>query len=80
MHYIKLRIFLIISFRRKGIKVHAANSAAIIQGFAVDLDFVRPGIGIYGLAPGKYALRTCYDTVNCILYHSVKAYKIRSFK
>lgn len=39
------------SYRCQGVKVHAANSAAIIQGYATDLDFVRPGIAMYGLAP-----------------------------
>ncbi|CAG5130353.1 unnamed protein product [Candidula unifasciata] len=39
------------SYRCMGVKVHAANSAAIMQGYATDLDFVRPGIAMYGLAP-----------------------------
>ncbi|XP_035824918.1 alanine racemase [Aplysia californica] len=38
-------------FRSRGIKVHAANSAAIIKGYGTDLDYVRPGISMYGLAP-----------------------------
>ncbi|XP_050393951.2 alanine racemase [Patella vulgata] len=37
--------------RCRGIKLHAANSAAIIQGYGTDLDFVRPGICMYGLPP-----------------------------
>ncbi|XP_059145159.1 alanine racemase-like [Physella acuta] len=36
-------------YKDKGIKLHAANSAAIIRGIATDLDFVRPGIAMYGL-------------------------------
>lgn len=44
-----------IYFRYKGVKVHAANSAAVIKGYATDLDFVRPGIAMYGLAPGNIA-------------------------
>ncbi|KAK3608216.1 hypothetical protein CHS0354_039235 [Potamilus streckersoni] len=35
-------------YRKHGIKLHTANSAGIIQGFGVDLDFIRPGIAIYG--------------------------------
>ncbi|KAL3876224.1 hypothetical protein ACJMK2_034094 [Sinanodonta woodiana] len=35
-------------YRKRGIKLHAANSAGIIRGFGVDLDFIRPGIAIYG--------------------------------
>ncbi|XP_070188268.1 alanine racemase-like isoform X2 [Littorina saxatilis] len=38
-------------YRNRGIKLHAANSAAIIRGVATDLDFIRPGICLYGLAP-----------------------------
>ncbi|XP_025083728.1 uncharacterized protein LOC112557851 isoform X2 [Pomacea canaliculata] len=38
-------------YRGTGIKLQAANSAAIIRGFATDLDIVRPGICIYGLPP-----------------------------
>ena len=44
-----------ISFcREKGIKLHAANSAGTLMGFGTDLDFVRPGIAMYGLPPGVY--------------------------
>uniref|UniRef100_A0A0B7A724 Alanine racemase C-terminal domain-containing protein n=3 Tax=Arion vulgaris TaxID=1028688 RepID=A0A0B7A724_9EUPU len=38
-------------YRLNGVKVHAANSGAIMKGFAIDLDYVRPGGAIYGLAP-----------------------------
>ncbi len=31
--------------------LHAANSAATLQGIATDLDFVRPGLALYGLSP-----------------------------
>ncbi len=31
--------------------LHAANSAAILAGLGTDLDFVRPGIALYGLPP-----------------------------
>ncbi|ESP03763.1 hypothetical protein LOTGIDRAFT_230095 [Lottia gigantea] len=35
--------------RSEGVKLHASNSAGIIQGFGIELDFIRPGIAIYGL-------------------------------
>ncbi|XP_067672682.1 alanine racemase-like [Haliotis asinina] len=38
-------------FRASGVKVHVANSAAIIRGFGTQLDFIRPGICMYGLPP-----------------------------
>ncbi|WP_456446394.1 alanine racemase [Oceanithermus sp.] len=31
--------------------LHAANSAAILSGLGTDLDFVRPGVALYGLPP-----------------------------
>ena len=31
--------------------LHAANSAAILAGLGTGLDFVRPGVALYGLAP-----------------------------
>ncbi|XP_071108026.1 alanine racemase-like [Haliotis cracherodii] len=37
--------------RTSGVKVHVANSAAIIRGFGTQLDFIRPGICMYGLPP-----------------------------
>ena len=33
-------------------KVHVANSGAIINKIGVDLDYVRPGISMYGQPPG----------------------------
>lgn len=41
-------------YRERGIKLHAANSAGTLLGFGTDLDFVRPGIAMYGLPPGVY--------------------------
>ena len=35
------------------LRFHAANSGAILHGLATDLDFVRPGIAVYGLPPGE---------------------------
>lgn len=32
-------------------RLHAANSAAILAGLGTDLDFVRPGVALYGLPP-----------------------------
>lgn len=40
------------SNRARGIKLHAANSAGTLLGYGTDLDFVRPGIAMYGLPPG----------------------------
>ncbi|XP_041364946.1 alanine racemase-like [Gigantopelta aegis] len=37
--------------KNKDIKRHVANSAAIINGFGTNLDFVRPGICMYGQPP-----------------------------
>ncbi|XP_046584684.1 alanine racemase-like [Haliotis rubra] len=37
--------------RASGVKVHVANSAAIIRGLGTQLDFIRPGICMYGLPP-----------------------------
>jgi len=31
--------------------LHVANSAALLRGVGTDLDFVRPGIALYGLSP-----------------------------
>lgn len=39
-------------YRARGIKLHVANSAGTLQGYGVDLDFIRPGIALYGLPPG----------------------------
>lgn len=36
---------------------HAANTGAILHGLGTDLDFVRPGIGLYGLPPGDANMR-----------------------
>lgn len=44
----------IVYFRLRGIKLHAANSAGTLLGYGTDLDFVRPGIAMYGLPPGWY--------------------------
>ncbi len=38
---------------KKRYLLHAANSAAILAGIAADLDFVRPGIALYGLPPDQ---------------------------
>ena len=38
--------------RKQGVKVHVANSGAIINKIGVDLDYVRPGIAMYGQPPG----------------------------
>ncbi|KAH3863269.1 alanine racemase-like [Dreissena polymorpha] len=38
-------------YRNRGIKIHAANSGAIVNQIGVDLDYVRPGISMYGQAP-----------------------------
>jgi len=35
--------------------VHAANSAAILKGYCTELDYVRPGIIMYGYPPCKCA-------------------------
>ncbi|WP_457637277.1 alanine racemase [Oceanithermus sp.] len=31
--------------------LHAANSAAVLKNIATDLDFIRPGLALYGLSP-----------------------------
>ncbi|CAL1527405.1 unnamed protein product [Lymnaea stagnalis] len=46
-------------YRKTGVKVHVANSAAIIRGFGTHLDFVRPGIAIYGLPPDSSLQSAC---------------------
>ncbi len=33
--------------------LHAANSAAVLAGIGTDLDFVRPGVALYGLPPDQ---------------------------
>lgn len=38
---------------KKRYLLHAANSAAILSGVATDLDFVRPGVALYGLPPDQ---------------------------
>ena len=38
---------------KKRYLLHAANSAAVLAGVASDLDFVRPGIALYGLPPDQ---------------------------
>ncbi len=38
---------------KKRYLLHAANSAAILAGIGTDLDFVRPGIALYGLPPDQ---------------------------
>ncbi|KAL4239640.1 hypothetical protein ACF0H5_000447 [Mactra antiquata] len=38
-------------YRSRGIKLHAANSAGTLLGYGTELDFVRPGIAMYGLPP-----------------------------
>ncbi|KAK7486138.1 hypothetical protein BaRGS_00022604, partial [Batillaria attramentaria] len=40
-------------YRQQGVKVQAANSEAVIRGIGNDLDFVRPGICLFGLPPAK---------------------------
>ncbi len=37
--------------------LHAANSAAILAGIGTNLDFVRPGIALYGLPPDMHNLQ-----------------------
>ena len=50
------RFFCVMSYRGSKLKFHAANSGAILHGLATDLDFVRPGIAVYGLPPGQHTL------------------------
>ncbi|KAL4239637.1 hypothetical protein ACF0H5_000446 [Mactra antiquata] len=38
-------------YRKRGLKLHVANSGAIARKVGVDLDFVRPGISMYGQPP-----------------------------
>ncbi len=38
---------------KKRYLLHAANSAAVLAGIGTDLDFVRPGIALYGLPPDQ---------------------------
>jgi len=38
---------------KKRYLLHAANSAAVLAGVATDLDFVRPGVALYGLPPDQ---------------------------
>ncbi|WAQ96879.1 ALR-like protein [Mya arenaria] len=38
-------------YRTRGVKLHVANSGAIVNKVGTDLDFVRPGISMYGQAP-----------------------------
>ncbi|XP_045213701.2 alanine racemase-like [Mercenaria mercenaria] len=38
-------------YRKRGIKLHVANSGAILNNIGVDLDYVRPGISMYGQPP-----------------------------
>ncbi|KAI0240012.1 Alanine racemase, partial [Lamellibrachia satsuma] len=42
-------------FRNKNISLHVANSGAILNGVGTDLDFIRPGIAMYGFPPGRVA-------------------------
>ena len=37
-------------------KLHVANSGAIVNGVGTDLDYVRPGISMYGQPPGRKQL------------------------
>lgn len=39
-------------YRDSKLLFHAANSGAVLHGIATDLDFIRPGIALYGLPPG----------------------------
>ena len=39
-------------FRSRKLKLHVANTGAVLNDFGTDLDFIRPGISIYGLPPG----------------------------
>ena len=50
--------------RNKNISLHVANSGAILNGIGTDLDFVRPGIAMYGLPPGKYLYQVFIDFFN----------------
>ncbi|XP_064640981.1 alanine racemase-like isoform X2 [Lineus longissimus] len=36
-------------YRSRGVKLHVANSGAVLNGYGTDLDFVRPGLALYGL-------------------------------
>lgn len=49
---ISMLVSVCIYHRSRGIKLHAANSAGALLGYGTDLDFVRPGIAMYGLPPG----------------------------
>ena len=55
----QLDVFLecIAPYRGSKLRFHAANSGAILHGLATDLDFVRPGIAMYGLPPGDATQR-----------------------
>ena len=33
-------------------KFHTSGSGATLRGYGTELDFIRPGISIYGLPPG----------------------------
>lgn len=38
-------------YRSRGLKFHVSNSGAIVNGVGTDLDYVRPGISMYGQPP-----------------------------
>ena len=60
------------SFRSTGVKFHIANSAGVVNGIGTDLDYVRPGICMYGQPPGNY----CNSGIFRDSYISVKSVKI----
>ena len=51
--------------RSLGIKRHASNSGAILRCYGTDLDYIRPGISMYGLPPGE-----CLKYYNHVVTHS----------
>ncbi|XP_060573250.1 alanine racemase 2-like [Ruditapes philippinarum] len=51
-------------YRPRGIKLHVANSAGTLLGYGNDLDFVRPGIAMYGLPPDTK--QNAIDMYNCL--------------
>ena len=43
----------VVDYRGRGVKLHVANSGAVLNGVGTDFDFIRPGISLYGLPPGN---------------------------
>ena len=69
------------SFRSTGVKFHIANSAAVVNGIGTDLDYVRPGICMYGQPPGNNCksgnFRDNYIFTNSVKIHIWDAKKSR---